>query len=346
VLLDANMPELDGFGVAERIAARPELTGTTIMMLTASGQHVDASRCQAPAIHASLTKPVPADHLFAAICRAMGPVPRPPEPATHQPIAVTGTPLRVLVAEDNVVNQRVAVGLLAARGHVATVVADGREAVDTWQRQPFDAILMDVQMPGMSGMEAARAIRLLERHTGAHVRIVAMTAYAMDGDRERFLEAGMDGYVSKPVDPATLFREIEQTGPGPMSWETAPPAAAPPDAPPIDRDAMLHRLGGDESLFADVARLFREDAPARLEALDEALAARDAVLLREAAHALKGAAGNLSAHGLLEAARELEALALSGSLDGAAGHVARVAREARRVVDYFGLEAAGHGDAR
>ena len=346
VLLDANMPDLDGFQVAERMAARPELAGATVMMLTSTGEYGDATRCRELGIAVYLTKPVAADALLTAIGQAMGRAPGPPRPASRHAIGAAGTPLRVLVAEDNIVNQRVATGLLSARGHAVTVVADGREAVDAWKQQPFDAILMDVQMPGMSGTEAAKAIRLLERRTGGHVRIVAMTAHAMEGDRERFLASGMDGYVSKPVDPAALFAEIERAKAGATAPVSEAAPGAPPDvpdvlpgAPPIDREAMLHRLGGDESLFAEVARLFLEDAPARLDALDAALAAGDAVLLRAAAHAIKGTAGNLSAHSLLQAAKDVEQTALAGALEDAAADVARVHDETRRVVDYFSLAA-------
>ena len=341
VLLDANMPGLDGFEVAERIAGRPELAGATVMMLTSSGQYGDAARCRRAGVSVYLTKPVATDALFAAIGQALGAAAGPPRPDAGHAITRADTPLRVLIAEDNVVNQRVAVGLLEARGHTVTVVADGREAVAACQRQPFDAILMDVQMPVMSGTEAARAIRSLERRTGGHVRIVAMTAHAMEGDRERFLAAGMDGYVSKPVDPAVLFDEIERIAPrsGPRAARAAAATSrvAASDAPPIDRAAMLRRLGGDESLFADVARLFLEDTPARLDALDAALVAGDRVMLRAAAHAIKGAAGNLSAQNLLRAAADLERLAVSDALDGAGAHVARVKDEAQRVMNHFSV---------
>jgi response regulator RpfG family c-di-GMP phosphodiesterase len=188
-------------------------------------------------------------------------------------------------------------------------------------REPFDLVLMDVQMPMMSGLEATAAIRAAESGSGRHVRIVAMTAHAMAGDRERCFEAGMDGYLTKPVTPADLFAAVESAGP--------------PAAVPIDRDAMLERLGGDESLFRDVAALFVEDGPTRLAELADATAARDKTRVRFVAHALKGAAGNLSARRLLAASDALERLAAHEIDDAAVTAADLVAREAGLVMQYF-----------
>jgi len=305
VLLDAQMPELDGFAVAEEISRRPELAGATIMMLSSSGEYADADRCRALNISVYLTKPVAPDHLLDAICRAVrierGGA-RPAAPASRSDIGSAAAPRRVLLVEDNRINQRVALGLLTKRGHEVIVAANGLEALDALARQPFDVVLMDVQMPEMGGFEATAEIRRREAGTGRHVRIVAMTAHAMSGDRDRCLAAGMDGYLAKPIDPAMLFAVVEEDQPAPAA--RAP--RSPDEAPAIDEAAMLDRLGGDRQLFSEVIQAFLEDCPAQLKAIQDAVAARDPEQVRAAAHALKGAAGNLSANGLFTAARTLE----------------------------------------
>jgi CheY-like chemotaxis protein len=219
LLLDAQMPEFDGFAVASEIAKRPELAGITIMMLTSGGRYGDSARCRELGIATYLAKPVKQSDLFDAICEALDgtpsasprrvPVPIPPADQIRR--------MRVLLAEDNVVNQRVAVGLLQHRGHEVTVVSTGVEALEALNRSPFDVVLMDVQMPLMGGFEATAAIRAGEQQSGQHVRIIAMTAHAMSGDRERCLAAGMNGYLAKPIDPAALFAAVEKAVDGDIS---------------------------------------------------------------------------------------------------------------------------------
>jgi two-component system sensor histidine kinase/response regulator len=333
VLLDANMPEFDGFDVAAEILRRPDLAGATVMMLTSSGQYGDQSRCDELGIAAYLIKPVfPAD-LNAAIHRALG-VKIPAEPVAAVPSAGafarrgSERPVRVLVVEDNIVNQRVAVGLLTRRGHQVTVASDGREALAALEREPFDVVLMDVQMPVMGGLEATIAIREGEVVTGQHVRIVAMTAHAMNRDRERCLAAGMDGFLSKPIDPLMLFAVIEQQAAG------APVKMPISDAPvAFDRRALRERLSGDEQLMADVIHLFIEDCPARLLAIGTAVEGRDREALRTAAHALAGSAANLSATGLFEAARVLERIGAESRMDAAEAAWRRLSAEAVNVLD-------------
>ncbi len=176
VLLDAHMPDLDGFDVAGEVAKRPELAGSTIMMLSSGGEYGDASRCRELGIAAYLTKPVKQSDLFDAICRIVeGAAVEPAEAAVVAVPALPTRRLNVLLAEDNVVNQRVAVGLLSKRGHVVTVANNGLQAIAALDQQVFDVVLMDVQMPEMGGFEASAAIRERERRTGGHLRIVAMT---------------------------------------------------------------------------------------------------------------------------------------------------------------------------
>jgi two-component system sensor histidine kinase/response regulator len=236
-------------------------------------------------------------------------------------------PAKVLLAEDNIVNQRVALGLLTRRGHAVTVANNGREALAAVERETFDLVLMDVQMPEMGGLEATAAIRQREQRTGGHLRIVAMTAHVMTGDRERCLAAGMDGYLSKPIDRQMLFAVVEQGGSGPPAPVRAPAVAS------LDRAAMMHRLGGDLELFADVTSLFLEDCPVHVAAIKAAIDARDADGLRTASHALKGVAANLSAAGLFEAAQILERLGAESRLAPAEAAWRRLSEEAAGVMN-------------
>jgi two-component system, sensor histidine kinase and response regulator len=340
VLLDANMPGMDGFAVAEQIAARPDLAGATIMMLTSSGRYGDVDRCRALGIAAYLTKPVGADDLHAAIGRVLQGSPRTItaiDAAGTLPAAARPRALRLLLAEDNVVNQRVAVGMLSARGHSVTVANNGVEALAALAGGTFDLVLMDVQMPVMGGLEATGEIRRRERESGTRVRIVAMTAHAMRGDRDRCLAAGMDGYLSKPIDPLTLFAMVEQEAPAPIQLELAAP-----DGPrrAVDLDAVMRRLGGDQDLFREVAQLFLGDCPLRLEDIDAAVASADLGQIRFAAHALKGAAGNLSAAELVAAAAALEACGSDGRVHDATAAAGQVVNEARRVMAFLQSELA------
>ena len=211
VLLDVHMPDLDGFGVAERIAARPDFADTTVIMLTSAGRHDDVERCRALNIAAYLNKPISPTHLRDVISRLLGRDIAAPAGAGEPGRGALPQHLRrrILLAEDNVVNQRVAVGLLSKRGHDVTVVGSGKEALTRLDRDRFDVILMDVQMPDMGGLEATSIIRQGEAGTGRHVWIVAMTAHTMEGDRDQCLKAGMDTYIAKPVDPALLFAAVE-----------------------------------------------------------------------------------------------------------------------------------------
>jgi PAS domain S-box-containing protein len=215
VLLDVHMPDLDGFGVAAQIASRPEYSDATVIMLTSAGRHDDVERCRELNIAAYLNKPISPTHLRDVISRLLGRDVSAPAAGRGPAQGLLPAPLRrkVLLAEDNVVNQRVAVGLLAKRGHDVTVVGTGKEALERLDRDRFDVVLMDVQMPEMGGLEATGIIRRREAGTGRHVWIVAMTAHTMQGDRDECLKAGMDTYIAKPVDPALLFEAVEQERP-------------------------------------------------------------------------------------------------------------------------------------
>jgi two-component system, sensor histidine kinase len=237
-------------------------------------------------------------------------------------------PRRVLLVEDNIVNQRVAIGLLTRRGHAVTAVSNGQEAIDELERARFDVVLMDLQMPMMSGVDATAAIRERERTAGGHLPIVAMTAHAMAGDRERCLAAGMDGYLSKPVDPRLLFAAVEQ------HHGAAAVAGTVRTRPAVfDEEGLLGRVGNDRGLMADVIRLFLEDYPARLANIGAAIEASDADALRAAAHGLKGAAGSLGAMAVFDATGALEHAGAERRLDDARAEWEQLRADVDRFVE-------------
>jgi CheY-like chemotaxis protein len=213
VLVDANMPEMDGFALVEQIRRNPGLKGAIIMMLTSASQSGDVARCRELGVARYLTKPIGQSELLEAILQAVGSKPQavapPSQPSIHPPLREPPRGLRILLAEDNHVNQMLAVRLLEKRGHHVQVAGDGREALEKLKTAGFDLVLMDVQMPVMGGFEATAAVREMEKSTGRHIPILALTAHAIDGDRQRCLAAGMDGYVAKPIRPEELFERIE-----------------------------------------------------------------------------------------------------------------------------------------
>jgi len=212
VIVDAEMPEVDGFTLVSRIKLDPRLAEATLIMLTSCGQPSDAARCRELGAAAYLTKPVGDSDLRKAILQVMGkgdPAARRPQLITRHSLWEGRKRLRVLVAEDNAVNQLLAKRLVEKQGHSAVLVASGRQALEALEEGTFDLVLMDVQMPDVDGIAATAVIRERECHTGAHLPIIAMTARAMQGDREMCLEAGMDAYVSKPVNVNALSTAIE-----------------------------------------------------------------------------------------------------------------------------------------
>ena len=213
VLLDAQMPQMDGFTLAEQILQNPNWRSATVLMLSSAGLRGDAERCRKLGVAAYLTKPIKQSELLEAILTALGRMPQKearPSLVTRHSLRERRTLLRILLAEDNAVNQLLAIRLLEKRGHTVTLAANGNEALAAIQNGEFDLILMDVQMPEMDGFQVTAAIRRKESATGAHIPIIAMTAHAMKGDEERCLTAGMDAYVSKPIRPQELFEKIEQ----------------------------------------------------------------------------------------------------------------------------------------
>jgi PAS domain S-box-containing protein len=321
VLLDAVMPEMDGFTLVTQIKQYADLAGATIMMLSSADHQGDTNRCRALGVAKYLTKPIKQSELLDAIMDVLGTLKvneMPDEgsvagghPPSASPAAgartVPATPscLRILLAEDNAVNQKVAVRILEKRGHCVVVANNGKEALAALKQHAFDLVLMDVQMPEMGGFEATARVRAGEQGTGRHVPIIALTAHAMTGDRERCLEAGMDAYVAKPIQPKELFQAIESLVPMPAAREENVREEKP--APKlVDRDVLLARVGGDEELLREVVEMFLGDCPRLLADIRDAIVQGDATQLQRAAHTFKGCVSNFAAQTVAEAAWQLE----------------------------------------
>jgi PAS domain S-box-containing protein len=318
VLLDAHMPAMDGFEVASQVKRDPHLHSTTVILLTSAGHTEDMARAKSLGAAASVAKPVKQSDLWDAIITALHVAGRQKaRPSVAQRRSRTAEhPLRILLAEDNPVNQEVAVHLIERRGHSVIVAENGREAVEAIERHKFDLVLMDVQMPEMGGLEATRVIREKEKGSGHHLPIIAMTAHAMQGDREQCLEAGMDGYLAKPIDPKTFLQTVEGISARSVGSESAENEETAGLAGALDGKALLARFSGNRKLLRNIVKTFREDCPRMMGRIRNALTARDAVALADSAHALKGSIGNFGESAALETTREMEKAARQGKLDG------------------------------
>jgi signal transduction histidine kinase/DNA-binding response OmpR family regulator len=335
VLTDMHMPGMDGFGLVQEIRRRPEILPVTVVMLTSAGHSGDAEHCRKLGIHSYLYKPVRRQELLAAILRALGHPQTIPSPLAVAPAVPQARSLHILLAEDNRTNQTVATRMLQKMGHSTVVAGNGKEALLLVTTHRFDLILMDIQMPEMDGLTATRKIRARERETQLHLPIIAMTAHAMKGDRERCIEAGMDGYVSKPISSkevgeaiAGILRLQGKSTPV-ISLEAKRADAALPTAPRIvwNMGETLERLGGDETLFHEVIEIFLDDVPKHMTSLGRAIAAGDAEAVEGAAHTLKGELGYLGIAEISQKARELEEFGRNSDLRFAADLYATFASE-------------------
>jgi PAS domain S-box-containing protein len=322
-ILDMKMPGMDGLTLARAIKGHADLEALRLVLLTSFGQRGHGAEASRIGISAYLTKPVDEGDLYDCLVEVLG-----EEHARRVPHLVTRHSLResrpaaaahVLVAEDNEVNQKVAVRILEKLGYAVEVADDGTQALAACERTRYDAVLMDVQMPGMDGYEATRRIRA--REEGApRTPIVAMTANAMKGDREKCLEAGMDDYVSKPVTPDELGAVLARWVRSPAS---APPALASP-APATEPDELdeaivrsLISVDEDGTLLDELVATFQRIAPVRMGALRKAARAGDALQLERAAHSFLGSCGNLGCRRMAAICARLEVLGRSGSTAGA-----------------------------
>jgi two-component system, sensor histidine kinase and response regulator len=342
VILDANMPGLDGFSIAERIKEDSALAGATIMMLTSVGIRGDAARCNKLGVAAYLVKPVTQSDLLEAIGRVLG---SPQRPQDHARLVTRhslreekrGAGLRILLAEDNPVNQMLAVRLLEKRGYSIQVAENGRKALDILEKATpgeFAAVLMDVQMPQMDGYEATAELRKREVQTGLHTPIIALTAHAMKGDRERCLAAGMDDYVSKPIHAKDLFEVLDRLTADAPTPTPAPERAEPPPQEPqngaLDKAEVLSRVDGDIELLGELNTIFIAEYPKLLTQIREAMTGGNADGLGKASHTVKGMLANLGAKSAAEAALRLEKMGTGNDLSGAEEAYASLEKEIER----------------
>ena len=324
-VLDMQMPETDGVTLAREIRRHRDAQTLPLVLLTSLGRRradMDAGADFA----AALSKPIKASQLYdvlVTVLEGKGAAALAVAPST---VTRSHAAMRILLAEDNEVNRKLALALLARMGYEADVARDGLEALSALRREPYDVVLMDVEMPELDGLEATRRIRS-EWPGDRQPRIIAMTANAMQGDRERCLEAGMDDYVSKPVRPEALAAALGRAAP------SAPPQNEPSaDGDVIDGAAIeqLRALSDDDGFVRDIVASFLTDAPALLASLGEGVAEGDAETVRRAAHTLKSSAMTVGATALGRAAEELEATARAGALDGADELLDGIEREYER----------------
>jgi signal transduction histidine kinase/CheY-like chemotaxis protein/HPt (histidine-containing phosphotransfer) domain-containing protein len=326
VLADALMPVMDGFTLIEQIKQHPQLARASLLMLSSADQSRDIGRCRQLGVSAYLMKPIKQSELLDAILTALSTSPvkekrgdlaegdRRPDPGKT---SVPSRRLRILLAEDNPVNQMLATILLEKQGHTVVVAGNGKEALAALERQSFDSVLMDVQMPEMDGFEATARIREREKAIGGHIPIIALTAHAIKGDQERCLEAGMDGYVAKPIDSEELARAIGRLVPAAAQDE--PSSTARDRAVEGDEllQACLERVGGKVEHLKKVAKVFAQESVKALEEIRAAIAGRDAPRLLRAAHAFKGAVALFGVDAATEEVIQLESMGRAGDLTDA-----------------------------
>jgi len=346
LLTDINMPGMDGFGLVEALREDSELSETTVIILTSGDRPNDASRAEKLAVAQRLLKPVKQSELFDAIAAALGMEMAEPAAASQEESPAIVQPLKILLAEDSVVNQRLAVGLLERHGHEIVVANNGQEAINTLARQSFDLVLMDVQMPELDGLEATRRIRSREQQPGnGHVPIIAMTAHALKGDRERCLAAGMDEYVSKPIREQQLLAAMRAVLgeracglPASAASVAASPAGRSNDVAAgnvIDWNSALETCGGDHALLRDIVEAFLEEQPRRLAEIRRGIDQPDFELLNRAAHTVKGSMRYFSAQGVYERALALEQMGAGQTVEGAEREVQLLEQELEKLLPHL-----------
>ena len=338
-ILDAQMPDQDGFELATVIRADAQLVRTRLLILTSAGQRGDGERCRQLGIQAYLTKPIARADLIEAVGTVLAGAPSAEGVAglvTRHSIAESRHTLRILLAEDNPVNQQVATAMLLKRGHHVDVVANGREAVDAVGAERYDLVLMDIQMPEMDGFEATAQIRALPQ--GGTLPIIALTAHALSGERERCLARGMTGYLAKPFKAHELFAVVEGRG---ADGEPAAPAPPPVDVAAFRR--TMEEAGAAEAVDGILAT-FIETLPQRLDALAAATAGDTAEPIERAAHAFKSAAATIGARHLAALLEQIEAAGRDGDVARARDKLESVRREAQAALDYLQTTGKGGGD--
>lgn len=322
LLTDINMPGRDGFDLIAKVRKDKNISKTTIIVLTSGERSDDARKCDKYKVAQRLLKPVKQSELFDAIVTAMGGEDDEDAASVHDETPPATRPLRILLAEDSLVNQKLTVGLLERHGHEVTVANNGQEAIDILKGRQFDMILMDVQMPELDGLAATRLIREREKQSGSRrMPIIAMTAHALKGDRDRCLAAGMDEYVSKPIRERLLLtamrmvvgEELTESVSRIESYNTDDK----PSADVMDWDEAIKTCGGDHALLRDIVEAFLEEGPRRVAEIRKAIDTSDFELLGRAAHTIKGSMRYFKAQTVFEWSHALEQLGQENTLDGA-----------------------------
>ncbi len=336
-VIDGYMPGRDGFEMAEIIRGDPVLKNTKMMLLSSGARKGDGQRCREIGVQAYLTKPVSRTDLLEATIVVLTET-KDELPAgrlvTRHSIEETRPHRRILLAEDNPVNQKVASTMLRKRGHTVDIVENGQEAVNAVRSNTYDIVLMDIQMPTMDGIDAVREIR--SDHQFADLPIIALTAHALEGDEERFLEAGMNGYVSKPFRPHQLYAVVEEWTSDPVS-DSAGKQTDDEESPPVDLESFREtmREAGAEDAVESMLELFLDDAPGRMEALQAAAAGGEVEEIARAAHAYKSAAATIGATELASILNTIEARAKMNEIEGAIGHIERAQTQHTAVLEHL-----------
>ncbi len=337
LITDVHMPDLDGYSLIRQLRDANRLRGVGVIVLTSGTRAGDTSLSGALGVSAQLIKPAKQSELLTALLNAVG--------QSHRTSTETTTrdepplpQLKILLAEDGRANRQLAVALLTRWGHIVDVAEDGEAAVDLWRDGDFDLILMDVQMPVMDGLEATRAIRDAEASTGGHIPIVAMTARAMPGDRELCLEAGMDGYIAKPVRRHALYQALAPLFSLGETVDVADNDAEPPrprhsPVTGINWDRALDNMAGDHGLLQEVMQATRDETPRLLTALETAIAAGDLAESLRLAHTIKGAGRTFASADLQAAAGRIEDAAEAGNAAPIATMLPALREEVRRFLE-------------
>jgi len=349
IIMDYHMPDMDGLQLAERVREFPGVVASSIMMLTSGGQSGDLQRCRELGLAAYLSKPLSQRALYQVVAQVIGvgaqapgldmPVTRKDSPVmrtfTGEPTEPERPVYSVLLAEDNFVNQKLAVTILKKRGHQVTVANDGIEALALLEQERFDVVLMDVHMPNMGGFEATTKLREREKAKGLpRMPVIALTAMAMSGDRDKCLEAGMDGYLTKPISATDLFSTLANMLSGPPTGQPVPaPVAQPRGAmPAVDVEQLRANMDDDEDMLADIVGAFLEGHVAQMRDLRTGLAQNDEKTALRTAHTLKGLFLTLAADDAAAAALDLEHSVRAHDLITARAKMSRLDTELARVI--------------
>lgn len=365
LLVDAVMPNADGIELLQKIEATTESAGASILMMSPADQHLFRKRSNGLSVGAFVEKPVSQSSLLNGIREAVGDVAVLRTPS--QTIVPGQVSLNILVAEDIPANQKVVSAILKKRGHKVTMAHNGREAIDLQQREDFDIVLMDVQMPVLDGLQATKSIRELEAEKSKRIPIVAMTAHAMKGDREACLAAGMDAYVSKPLDAELLLKTIEKLVDAPESpaksllslvtksgiWrfrsrsssssDSDTKSTSTPNQRAVDNDSIwradvaLARMGDDGAILTSMIEYFLEDSPSLFQQLDAAVSGNDAGEATRLAHSLKGLCANFEATVAVDIAQKIESFCRDNELFAASTLLPQLQSEIQRLSESLAL---------